>query len=55
MKKKGRQKKEHLVAIWLPVELLHALDKAVAVRDTDRSKFIRGAIRREIDNPKPRR
>jgi metal-responsive CopG/Arc/MetJ family transcriptional regulator len=48
MKKKGRQKKECLVAVWLPVTLLRALDKAAAARDTDRSKLIREAIRRHI-------
>jgi metal-responsive CopG/Arc/MetJ family transcriptional regulator len=52
MKKKERQKKEHLIAVWLPVALLDKLDKEVAARDTDRSKFIREAIRRAIDNAK---
>jgi hypothetical protein len=56
MKKKvPRQKKEHLVAIWMPASLLRALDKATAARDTDRSKFIREAIRSAIDNAKPGR
>jgi metal-responsive CopG/Arc/MetJ family transcriptional regulator len=48
MKKRTRQKKEHLVAVWLPVELLRALDRAAAAHDTDRSKLIREAIRRHI-------
>jgi metal-responsive CopG/Arc/MetJ family transcriptional regulator len=52
MKKIARPKKEVLVAVWLPVELLRALDRAVRADDSDRSKFIRGAIRREIDNAK---
>jgi metal-responsive CopG/Arc/MetJ family transcriptional regulator len=44
----GRQKKERLVAVWLPRTLLRALDRAVAARDTDRSKFIRSAIRERL-------
>jgi metal-responsive CopG/Arc/MetJ family transcriptional regulator len=48
MKKKGRRKKEVLVAVWLPVTLLRMLDRAIAARDTDRSKLIREALRREL-------
>jgi metal-responsive CopG/Arc/MetJ family transcriptional regulator len=48
MKKKGRQKKEVLVAVWLPVELLRMLDRATAARDTDRSKLIRLALREKL-------
>jgi metal-responsive CopG/Arc/MetJ family transcriptional regulator len=48
MKKKGRSKKEVLVAVWLPVELLRTLDRATAARDTDRSKLIRKALRKEL-------
>lgn len=49
MKKKvPRQKKEILVAVWLPRELLRVLDKAAAARDTDRSKLIREALRRHL-------
>jgi metal-responsive CopG/Arc/MetJ family transcriptional regulator len=55
MKKVARQKKEHLVAVWLPAQLLRVLDRAAAAGDTDRSKFIRQAIRRAIDNAKLRR
>jgi metal-responsive CopG/Arc/MetJ family transcriptional regulator len=48
MGKTDRQKKEHLVAVWLPVELLHKLDRLVRADDTDRSKFIRSVIRERL-------
>jgi metal-responsive CopG/Arc/MetJ family transcriptional regulator len=47
-KKTTRKKKECLVAVWLPRSLLRALDKAAASRDTDRSKLIREALRKEL-------
>jgi metal-responsive CopG/Arc/MetJ family transcriptional regulator len=53
-KKKISEKKECLVAVWLPPALLHALDRAVAARDTDRSKLIREALRKELDPAKGR-
>jgi len=49
-RKLPRQKKEHLVAIWLPAGLLRALDREVAARDTDRSKLIRSVLRKELDD-----
>jgi len=56
-RKVSRQKKEHLVAIWLPPELLERIDRVVAADDTDRSKFIRSVIREKlanIDNAQPK-
>jgi metal-responsive CopG/Arc/MetJ family transcriptional regulator len=47
-KKKGGNKKDSLIAVWLPVDLLAELDKEVAARDTDRSKLIRLALRKEL-------
>lgn len=41
VKKKGSK----LVALWLPDPLARLVDKAVENGDTDRSKFIREAIR----------
>lgn len=43
-----RTKQSELVAIWVPKILLRALDDAVYHLDTDRSKFIRQALRREL-------
>jgi metal-responsive CopG/Arc/MetJ family transcriptional regulator len=38
-----------MVALWVPRPLVLALDRAVHVEDTDRSKFIRRAVRRRIN------
>ena len=40
-----RKKDSRLVNLWVPELLLVGLDRAVAVSDSDRSKFIRNAIR----------
>jgi metal-responsive CopG/Arc/MetJ family transcriptional regulator len=48
--KKKAEKKECLVAVWLPPALLRALDREVVARDTDRSKLIREALRKELDH-----
>ena len=37
-----------LVNLWVPRDLFPALDTAVRIEDTDRSKFIRNAIREKI-------
>lgn len=44
-----RTKECELVAVWTPHQLLNALDRQVRVEDTDRSKYIRNAIREKID------
>jgi metal-responsive CopG/Arc/MetJ family transcriptional regulator len=48
--KRGIVKKSEarLVNIWLPLELIPAIDLALEIEDTDRSKFIRNAIREKI-------
>lgn len=40
VKKKARQ-----VIVWMPVDLIRGMDRAVGVLDLDRSKFIRQAVR----------
>lgn len=40
-----RKKNSRLVNIWVPPGLLTGLDRAVDLSDSDRSKFIRNAIR----------
>ena len=35
-----------LVAVWMPTDLLVALDRLAKERDSDRSKIIRSAIRK---------
>ena len=37
-----------MVALWVPMPLLAALDAAVKAEDSDRSKFIRQAIRQRV-------
>ena len=45
--KRGAVKKSEckLVNVWMPISLLEVLDSAVKSSDSDRSKFIRQAIR----------
>jgi hypothetical protein len=38
-----------MVTVWIPSALLQAIDTAVAEHDTDRSKFVRNAIRRALN------
>ena len=44
----NRSSDRELVALWVPRELVNALDHAVRLEDSDRSKFIRRALRRHI-------
>jgi metal-responsive CopG/Arc/MetJ family transcriptional regulator len=37
-----------LVALWIPQEMAAALNEAVKREDTDRSKFIRRALRNQF-------
>lgn len=37
--------KSRLITLWCPINLMPLLDAAVMATDTDRSKFIRSAIR----------
>lgn len=41
-----------LVNLWFPKDLIPLLDEAVAHEDSDRSKFIRNAVRDRIDRVK---
>lgn len=47
---RGAVRKEDsvMVTVWIPKPLLAAIDAAVATQDTDRSKFVRTAVRREL-------
>lgn len=38
-----------LINVWVPIILIPAIDEAVRVTDTDRSKFIRAAVREKIE------
>lgn len=37
-----------MVNVWIPEVLLPVIDRAVVVHDTDRSKYIRQAIREKL-------
>ena len=43
-----RKRDSELVALWVPKALVDAMDSAVNKEDSDRSKFIRRALRRHI-------
>lgn len=40
--------KSEMIALWIPKELVAAIDTAVSKEDSDRSKFIRRAVRNRI-------
>ena len=42
------KKRDHLVAFWVPENVLPLIDAEVLRRDSDRSKFIREAIREKL-------
>lgn len=43
-----QHKNAKLLGAWLPDALVAALDRAVEEKDTDRSKFVRAAIREKL-------
>lgn len=45
--------RSRLINLWIPNPLLPLIDQAVEIEDTDRSKFIRNAIREKIDRIPP--
>jgi metal-responsive CopG/Arc/MetJ family transcriptional regulator len=44
----GKKPKGRLLAVWVPRGLLPRLDQAVRKEDSDRSQFIRNAIREKL-------
>lgn len=40
-----RKASSQLIAVWVPHQMVAVLDRAVTELDTDRSKFVREAIR----------
>ena len=51
-RRKGNSSGVQLVALWIPRLLVAALDQGVRKTDSDRSKFIRQAIREKISREK---
>lgn len=47
---RGAVKKDEskLLTVWVPQELFPLLDQGVAIEDSDRSKFVRNAIREKL-------
>lgn len=48
--KRGKHSKRDGVPVtaWLPKDMVAAIDQAVHIEDTDRSKFVRKAIRERV-------
>lgn len=42
------QKESQLVTVWVPVSVGEAMEKAIESEDSDRSKFIRRAVREKL-------
>jgi len=47
----GQKPKGRLLAVWVPGKLLPSLDQGARLEDSDRSKFIRNAIREKLARP----
>jgi metal-responsive CopG/Arc/MetJ family transcriptional regulator len=43
-----KKRQSEMVALWIPKPLVQALDHGVRRLDSDRSKFIRAALREKI-------
>jgi len=43
-----QKKRSKAVIVWFPIELIAGMDTAVQMHDSDRSKFIRTAVREKI-------
>lgn len=41
-----------MITVWIPVSLFPYIERALEIEDTDRSKFIRNAIREKIQRVK---
>jgi len=44
----GKKVKGKLLAVWVPESLLSRLDEGAKREDSDRSKFVRNAIREKL-------
>ena len=49
----GKKPKGKLLAVWVPEKLLPCLDQGVSREDSDRSKFVRNAIREKLARRNP--
>ena len=46
--KHGSKQKSKLLTVWMPKEMFPSLDRGARVTDSDRSKFVRVAIREKL-------
>ena len=44
----GKKSKGKLLAVWVPGQLMPRLDQGAKKEDSDRSKFVRNAIREKL-------
>lgn len=58
--RRGAIRKSHsrLINVWFPESIIPVIDQAVVIEDSDRSKFIRNAVREKLEThglrgPKP--
>ena len=47
-RRRSKRKPSKLVMVWFPKSLIPFMDDAVTLLDTDRSKFIRNAVREKM-------
>ena len=43
-----KKEKARLLNVWVPLDLFPYIDEGVRLEDSDRSKFVRGAIRQKL-------
>lgn len=46
--RRNQREKAALVAVWIPKKMKETLDHAVVAFDSDRSKYIRNALREKL-------
>ncbi len=39
------------IGLWIPKEMVRMIDRGVRLNDSDRSKFVRAAIREKLQRP----
>jgi metal-responsive CopG/Arc/MetJ family transcriptional regulator len=44
----GKKPKGKLLAVWVPGKLMPHLDQGARMEDSDRSKFVRNAVREKL-------
>ena len=51
MKRSGKERKGKLLSVWVSATLLPRIDEGAQKEDSDRSKFVRNAIREKLSQP----